>query len=142
MQLLDSPNEVILSSVPPGIVITGSLEILKDPEIGICDTVASNHLNFLKYDCLFERPNKTQSQGISGPDRRAELKIDIPSIVCDFFGNELTRVTVKDVSYRGDSNFNLFSVGKCLINGWKLSRDADHVMLSRNGVEMRFDIVI
>ena len=33
LQLLDSPNEVGLSSVPPEIVIAGSLEILKDLEI-------------------------------------------------------------------------------------------------------------
>ena len=32
--------------------------------------------------------------------------------------------------------------GRYLINGWKLSRDADRVQLSKNGVEMKFDIVI
>ena len=32
-QLQISPNEVELSSVPPEIAITGSLEIFKDPEI-------------------------------------------------------------------------------------------------------------
>ena len=73
---------------------------------------------------------------------KAKTEIDFPSIVYDCFGNELTRVTLKDVSYKGDSNFNLFSVGRCLIDGWKLSRDTDHVLLSRNGVEFKFDIVI
>ena len=43
---------------------------------------------------------------------------------------------------RGDSNFNLFAVGRCLINGWKLSRDNNHVIVSKDGLEIRFDIVI
>ena len=100
-----------MSSVPPEIVIAGSLEILKDPEIWICDTGASKHSTFSKVGCSGEHQSETQSQGISGPARKAESKIDLPSIVCDRFGNELTRVTLKEVSYKGDSNFNLFLVG-------------------------------
>ena len=95
--MLISPNEVELSSVPPEIAIAGSLEILKDPEIWICDTGASNHLTFAKVGCSAERPSETQSQGISGPARKAESKIDLPSIVCDPFGNELTSVTLTGV---------------------------------------------
>ena len=89
-------------------MIAGSLEIRKDLELWICDTGASNYLTFSKVGCLVERPRETQSQGISEPVRKAESKINIPSIVCNRFGNELTRVTLKEVSYTGDSNFNLF----------------------------------
>ena len=78
----------------------------------------------------------------SGPARKAKSEIDIPSIVCACFGNEVTKVIVKEVSYKGDGNFNLFSVGRCLIISWKVSGDADCVLLSKNGVETRFDIVI
>ena len=117
MQLLISPNEVELSSVPPEIAIAGSLEILKDPEIWICDTGASNHLTFAKVGWLAERPSKTQSQGISGQARKAGSEIDLPNIVCGCFGNELIRVTLKAVSYEGDSNFTLSSFWQ-ISNQW------------------------
>ena len=108
VQLLISPNEDELSSVPPEIAIADSLEILKDSVILICDTRASNHLMFSKVGSLGNRRSKTQSQGISGPARKAESEIDLRSISCDRFRNELTRVTLKKVSYKGDINFNLF----------------------------------
>ena len=97
---------------------------------------------FVKVGCLAERSSKTQSQGISGPARKAESEINLPRIVCDRFGNELTKVTLKEVSYKGDSNLNLFLVGRCLIDGWKLSGDTGHVQLSKGGVENKFGIVI
>ena len=100
MQLINSPDKVELSSVPPEIAIAGSLEIIKDPEIWICDTGASNHSTFSKVGCLAKRLSMTQSQGISGPARKIEYEIDLPSIVCDRFRNELTKVTLKEVSYR------------------------------------------
>ena len=100
LQLKISPNKVELSSVPPETAIVGSIEILKDQEISICDTGTSNRLTFSKVGCSTERPSKTQSQRISGRARKVESKIDLPSIVCDRFGNELTRVTLKEVSYK------------------------------------------
>ena len=106
-----------LASIPPEIAIAGSLEILSDPEMWICDTGASNHSTFSKLGNSAERPSDTQSQGISGPARKSESEVDLPSIVCNRFGNELTEVTLTEVSYKGDSNFNLFSVGRCLISG-------------------------
>ena len=62
--------------------------------------------------------------------------------MCDRFGNELAKVIVKEVSYKEGGNFNLFSVSRCLIDGWTVSGDADHALLSKNGVEIRFDVVI
>ena len=61
-QLQISPNAVELSSVPPEIVIAGSLGILKDPEIRICDTGTSNHLTFSKVGCSVKFPSEIQSQ--------------------------------------------------------------------------------
>ena len=49
---------------------------------------------------------------------------------------------IKEVAYKGDSNFNLFFVGRCLIGGSKLRGGADHFLVYNNGVEIRFDIVI
>ena len=140
--VLLSPNEVKLSNVPPEIAIVGSLEILKDPEIWICNTGASYHSNFSKLGCLAERPSDTQSQGISGPARKAESEVDLPSIVFDRFGNKLTKVTLREVSYKGDSNFSLFSVCRCMIDGWKLSGDTNYIQLSKGGVDIKFTTVV
>ena len=106
--VLITPDEVELSSVPPEIAIVGSIDILSDPEMWICDTGASNHSTFSKLGNSAERPSDTQSQGISGPARKAESEVDLSSIVCDRFGNELTEVTLTEVSYKGDST-SIFS---------------------------------
>ena len=49
---------------------------------------------------------------------------------------------MKEVSYKGDSNFKLFAVFRCLVDGWKLSRDADHVLMSKCVIKIKFGIVI
>ena len=73
---------------------------------------------------------------------KAECEIDIPSIVCDHFGDKLTKVNLIEAACKSASNFNLFSIGRCLVNGWKLSGDSNHVLISKNGVEIKFDIKI
>ena len=131
----NSPDELILSSICPEIVIAGSLEVLKDPEIWICDMGASNHLTFLRVCCSLKRLSKIQRQSIT---RKAESKINILSIICDCFGNTCTRVTVNRVSYKGGSNVNLFVIDRCLIDRWKQNRDADYIMASKGGIEIPF----
>ena len=46
-----------------------------------------------------------------------------------------------EVPYKRNINFNLFTIGRCLINGWKLSGDADHVVVLKVGIRIMFDIV-
>ena len=50
------------------------------------------------------------------------------------FGNKLANLNVTEVSYKGDEHFNLFAVGRCLIDGWKLGRDTNHVAVSKDSV--------
>ena len=79
-------TEIFLSNIPSQIALAGQMEILQDPETWICDTGASNHLTLLQTGCLVNQPSEIISQGISGPARKAECKVDIPSTVCDDLG--------------------------------------------------------
>ena len=97
---------------------------------------------FLKIDCLVRRLGEVSSQGISAPARKAECKVDIPSVVCGIFRNKLIRVNVTEISYKGDSNSNLFTVNRCLVDGWKFSGNSDHVEVPKGGIKIRFDVVI
>ena len=47
-----------------------------------------------------------------------------------------------EVSYKGDINFNLFAVGRYLVDRWKLSGDANHGAVSKDGIKIEFDIGI
>ena len=76
----EPPREIFLSNVNQQIAVAGSLEILKDPEIWICDTGASNHSTFSKLGCSIERPSNISSQGITGAALKAECEVDLPRL--------------------------------------------------------------
>ena len=88
------------------------------------------------------RETKVAAQGITGPAVSAESEMDLPSIVCDKHSQELCEVTLTEVSCRKGNNFNLFSVGRCLVNGWKLSGDSEGLELSKGEKKIKFDIVV
>jgi hypothetical protein len=56
--------------------------------------------------------------------------------------NKLTKVKVTEVSYKGDSNFNLFAVGRWLVDRWTLSGDTDHITVLKDSMVIKFNIVI
>jgi hypothetical protein len=49
-----------------------------------------------------------------------------------------------NVSYNASYNFNLFSVSRCLMNGWTATGDKNHVKLVSpcNTKSMMFDLVV
>ena len=49
-----------------------------------------------------------------------------------------------DVSYNASYNFNLFSVSRCLVNGWTVTGDKTHVKLVSpcNTKSILFDLVV
>jgi hypothetical protein len=77
-----------------------------------------------------------------GPAHKAEYKVNIPSTICDWYVNEIVKANITKVSYKRDNNFNLFAISQYMIDGWVLSRDADHIAVSKNDISIKFDIVI
>jgi hypothetical protein len=136
--LLSGIEERILSDV----AIPGKIEVLKDEEIWVADSGATSHCSKSARGGTNVRAPSAAAQGITGPAIAAESKMDLPSIVCDRFGQEQSRVTLTNVSCRKGNNFNLFSVGRCLINGWSLSGRSEELVLTKGEMKITFDIVV
>ena len=82
------------------------------------------------------------AQRITGPAMLAESKMDLLSIICDQFGQELSRITLTNASCSKSNNFNLFSIGQYLINRWKLSGNSKGLELIKGKKKIRFDIIM
>ena len=68
--------------------------------------------------------------------------MDIAVIWRNKFGKEQLKATLKDVQYNSKSNFNLFSIGKAIKEGWKLSGNQEGLVLVKDGAKLAFDIKI
>ena len=124
------------------VAIPGKLEVLKDEEIWVADSGTTSHCSKSARGGITVRQASVAVQGITGPAMSVESEMDLPSIICGQYGQEQSRVTLTDVSCRKGNNFNLFSVGRCLINGWKLSGDSEGLELTKGEKKIRFDIVV
>ena len=125
--LLSGIDELSLGDVP----IPGNIEVLKDEEIWVADSGATSHCSKNARGGINIREASAVAQGITGPAISDENEIDLPTIVCDQFGQEQLCVTLTDVSCRKENNFNLFSIERCLVNGWKLSGDSETLVSTK-----------
>ena len=124
------------------LAIPANFELLHDHEIWIADTGASNHSTNSKTGCTNEKATKSTSLGATGEAFPVESEVDIPSTVSDRYGNALSRVKMTEVGYNPKGNFNLFSVSRCLMEGWKLVGDDTGMELTKDDIVIKFDIVI
>ena len=69
---------------------------------------------------------------------------DLPSVICNNQGVQIVQATMKDVAVVPDCAFNLFSISKCLKQGWRLgATNGVLVLTSPNGnTKIKFNIKI
>jgi len=80
--------------------------------------------------------------GIEGKASKCHSEVDIPGIICDKYGNEVQEVTLRKCRYNPNANFNLLSLTKLLMDGWKMTGDNNAIVMRKGDCEIRFDIVI
>jgi hypothetical protein len=68
--------------------------------------------------------------------------LDLPGTWCDQFGEVQIKAKLSDVRYNPKSNFNLFSLGKAIKEGWKMSGDKNGIILKKGDARLAFDIKI
>jgi hypothetical protein len=67
---------------------------------------------------------------------------DIPGVLCDKHGNELSKTMVKDVALIPKCGYNLFSITKLLKDNWNLSGTKEQLVLQKGKHKVVFDICI
>ena len=116
--------------------------MLRDPNIFIGDTGATADVTHDKTGCINETENGALSVGIEGEASKCVSQVDLPGIICDKHGNEKLHVTLKKMRFNPKANFNLLSLTKLIMDGWKMTGDEEAIVMRKGGAEIRFDIVI
>ena len=106
-----------------------TMEILHSNDVWVCDTAASNHFTKSKDGAYNSRKTNGVSQGMTGGHVEVSLLMDFTVTHYTKDGVEGNTFKMTDVSYNASYNFNLFSVSRCLVNGWTVTGDKTHVKL-------------
>jgi hypothetical protein len=61
---------------------------------------------------------------------------------CNKHGHELGTLELQEVTHLPNGKFNMFSITKMQMNGWKLQGDAKKIWLTKGDHEVVFDIII
>ena len=121
-----------------------SFELLYSDDIWICDTGASSHSSKSNSGAKNVRSNGSQSLGHSGKAVEAISTMDLPGQFIGKDGSSGMKATLTDVNYNPKYNFNLMSLTRLLMNGWRITRGDKTGITIRNvnESEITFDIVI
>jgi hypothetical protein len=121
-----------------------TLDMLKEPEIWVCDTGATHHSCRSKEGAINERPASSSTLGHAGNPVKEESIIDLKGQFMTDDGEMGIEATLTEVSVNQKYNFNLFSLTRLLIRGWHVARgDASSIVIEdKDGNRIVFDIVI
>jgi hypothetical protein len=119
-------------------------QILNDPNVWIGDTGAAVHMTPCKNGITNIRKGSKNDAATMGNKQveEATLIADIPGQVCNKNGSQLNRTIMKDVAPVPNGGFNLFSITKMMLKGWKLIGEKHKLMLKKGSDEINFDIAI
>ena len=84
----------------------------------------------------------TSTVGAHSEAMTASSIIDIAGTWCNKFGKEQLKATLKDVRCNPKSNFNLFIIGKAVMECWKLSGNQEGLVLMKGNLKLVFDMKI
>ena len=122
---------------------TTTLEQLRtDDELFVADTGASHHSSKCSSGGTNVRDSNRSSYGHTGEAVETSFTMDIPGQFIDKNGAQGVHATLRDVSYNPKYNFNLCSLTKLLQNGWALSGNQHMIVAEKDGIQIKFDIVI
>ena len=78
----------------------------------------------------------------NGKSEKTECMGNIPIEICNRHGVKLHAAKIVDVNYVPQNKFNLFSLTKMIKQGWILHRNKECIWLTKDSMEISFDIAI
>ena len=109
-----------------------------------CNTTASNYFAKSKDGTYNSRKTDGISQRMTGGHFEVSLLMDFTVTHYTKKGVEGDTFKMTNVSNNASYNFNLFSLSRCLVNGWTVTGDKNHVKLVSpcNTKSIMFDLVV
>ena len=75
--------------------------------------------------------------GINGKASKCHSEVDIPGIICDKYGNEVQETTLRKCRYNPNANFNLLSLTKLPMDGWKMNGDNNAIVMRKGDCKIQ-----
>ena len=120
-----------------------TMDILSEDDIWICDSGASSHSTKSEVGARNKKDTLSTSVGHTGPAIKATSSIDVPGRFLEKDGSPGMRACLTDVSFNEGLNFNLMSLSRMLVQGWKISSgNATGIHIQKGENKIKFDIVI
>ena len=122
-----------------------SMKLLSDPNIWIIDSGATADMTSSANGMINVRNATTNESArcANGQIAVATKQVGkIPTIYCDKNGTALMPITMQEVTVTPDCPFNIISATNKLKNGWKIYGDNNGMTLTKNDINIVFDIHI
>ncbi len=129
-------NVIADSTLPTG------FHILESQDIWIANTGATSHVTKHARGGKKHHQKSVKTRGFAGETIEPACEMDIPVTYCDKGGTEKFDVVLGDVQTNEKFNFNLFSVTKMLLKGYKLKGIRYSLTLWNQTQKINFDFVI
>jgi len=117
---------------------------LNDPNIWIGDTAAAVHMTPYSVGMIQQEGNGNQ-QGITvgnGTQEKTVMQGTIKGNIVNKNGVKMGVAMLTDVSYAPTMKFNLCSLSKLMVNGWKMEGDANSITMKKQGRVLIFYMVV
>ena len=118
------------------------MEVLTNKNIWIIDSGASGHSTGHGDVFSAKRTTDASTVGTTGPAVAADFEGDIHVIAQNKNGSAYQEFTLTNVTCKKTANFNLMPMGAMLMNGWESRGTADMIVLTKEKITIKFDIVV
>ena len=104
------------------LTIPTSMDLLRSPYIWVCNTGASVHSTYNATNGINVRDgDDVTTIGQTGGATIAAKVLELKGTWYDKYGSEQLHAQMKNVHYNPSSNFNLFSIGAAIREGWRVT---------------------
>jgi len=120
------------------------VQLLNDPNIWIGDTAATVHMTPYSVGMIQQKCIGSQ-QGITvgnGTQEKTVMQGTIKGNIVNKNGVKMGVAMLTDLSYAPTMKFNLCSLSKLMVNGWKMEGYANSITMKKQGRVLNFDIVV
>ena len=125
------------------LTIPSRVALLQNANIWVGDSGASAHCTNNRHgNSNIHEGSGTGIIGAHGKAMTASSIMDIAGTWCNKFGEEQLKANEKNVQNIPKANFNLFSIGKAIKKGWKLSGNQEELVLMKGSAKLVFNVKV
>jgi hypothetical protein len=139
--ILDLSLSAVANVIADATFTTGA-NILESQDIWIADTGTTSHVTKHTEGGRKHCQTNVRTHGFAGETIQPDCEMDIPVTYVDVDGTEKFDIVLGDIQTNGKFSYNLFSVTKMLLKGYKLKGNKHLITVWNQTQSFVFDLVI